>query len=73
MDGGVPADRFLGAEKACLLREDLPSSGRRAVGRDFGGTRFGQHHIVWVSNRPGGYMLDLVKVAARKRRYAQNV
>ena len=21
MDGGVPADRFLGAEKACLLRE----------------------------------------------------
>jgi hypothetical protein len=29
--------------------------------------------IVCTSNRADGYMLDLVKVAARKRRYAQNV
>jgi hypothetical protein len=26
-----------------------------------------------VSNHAGDYMLDLVKVAARERRYAQNV
>jgi len=49
-----------------------------AAGRDFGGTRFGQHQVVVVLASQEVIvmtmnMLDLVKVAARERRDAQNV
>ena len=38
-------------------------------------TFLGTTLVVWVSNHSNDYMLDLVNVnvAARKRRYAQNV
>jgi hypothetical protein len=61
---------------ASSIGEGLPFSIRRAAGRDNGGTRFlGTTLVVWVSNHSNDYMLDLVNVnvAARKRRYAQNV
>ncbi|MGD9845290.1 MAG: hypothetical protein AB7O60_12030 [Variibacter sp.] len=44
-----------------------------AAGRDFGGTRFWSTPIVFMRNHEGDDMLDLVKVAVRKRRDAQNV
>ena len=66
MDGGVLAGRILDGQGNLIVRE--------AAGRDNGGTRFlGTTLVVGVSNHSDDYMLDLVNVAARKRRYAQNV
>ena len=68
MDGGVLAGRLAHASNRLC----------GAAGRDFGGTRFGQHQVVVVLASQEVIvmtmnMLDLVKVAARKRRDAQNV
>jgi hypothetical protein len=59
---------------ASSIGEGVPFSEEEAAGRDNGGTRFlGTTLVVWVSNHSNDYMLDLVNVAARERRYAQNV
>jgi len=68
VDGGVLAGRFLDRRRLAFL------------GRRRGRTRLRRYTflrnntmIVCTSNRADGYMLDLVNVAARKRRRAQNV
>ena len=67
MDGGVLAGRFLDRRRlAFFVRKGRPDETRRY-------TFLGTTLVVWVSNHSNDYMLDLVNVAARKRRDAQNV
>jgi hypothetical protein len=63
VDGGVLAGRVVKGSNPFAMRSEET---RRY-------TFLGTTLVVWVSNHAGDYMLDLVKVAARKRRYAQNV
>ena len=63
MDGGVLAGR--------VVERSNPFGARSEETRRY--TFLGTTLVVRVSNRPDDYMLDLVNVAARKRRDAQNV
>ena len=79
MDGGVLAGRFQRMHDIRGRKTLRIGLGAEAVGRDFGGTRFGQHQVVGVLASQGAVakamnMLDLVKChGAPKRRDAQNV
>jgi len=67
VDGGVLADRFLDRRRLAFFDAKMRSDETRRY------TFLGTTLVVWVSNHAGDYMLDLVNVAARKRRCAQNV
>jgi len=68
VDGGVLAGRFLDRRRLAFEGEMTRPDETSAVHVSRNNTM-----IVCASNRADGYMLDLVNVAARKRRDARNV